>query len=86
VSTDEGGVSCPKCRGREQCGSCGRLVNAVSMERLSNGRYEWLRCYDCRDNADKRYRAEEAAEQAWKDTVPESATFAEWMDWLGWKR
>lgn len=57
VSTDDGGASCPKCHGREECGFCGRLVNAVSIEKLVDSRnLTTLRCFDCRDRQSAAYQ------------------------------
>ena len=55
VSTDAGGVSCPKCHGREECGFCGRLV--VDFEKLLDSRNRaTLRCFECRDRQAAAYQ------------------------------
>jgi hypothetical protein len=60
--------------------------DAQNQAKLDNPYYVALKAELVDDYADARYAADEAAETAWKESVPESATFPEWMDWAGMKR
>ena len=47
--------SCPKCRGRVECGRCSRMVNAVDADELVGSAGKWHRCHDCRDRDARNY-------------------------------
>jgi hypothetical protein len=68
------------------CSYCGRTIYVGLLRPVTIGGSTSHLCQTCFDRQQARWAADEAAETAWKESVPESATFPEWMTWTGMKR